>query len=417
MPEIKLALSRVWPTAFALAIAAFFFSFAPPKAIGPPWLLALLAVLTLAWVLLQPKAAQRDDMLPAIAVVLASVGLLLVARLSPELAHKQLWWLLISVGLAVAFGVPLTMFRRMASYKYVWVLLCLVLFGMLVVFGQEVNGAKLWIRLGPVQYEPVELIKLFIVFFLAAYLAETADVIARARPWSVRANLKYLGPLFLGWGVSMGILMLQRDIGMAVLLLATFCIMLYGATKRWDLLVGGCVIFGGAALWAVRHYHYVGTRIAVWRNPFADPLGAGYQAAQSYYSLAAGGVLGTGYRLGHPGYTPDAATDYIYSALSEEFGLIGALIVLGLLLVLVRRVLSVATYQPDLYTRLLAVGLSATLGFQVFIIVGGVIGLFPLTGITLPFISYGGSSLVANFLLVALAWSMSARPRAAAARG
>ncbi|HET7813841.1 MAG TPA: FtsW/RodA/SpoVE family cell cycle protein [Candidatus Baltobacteraceae bacterium] len=415
MPAVKTALGRVWPTAAALVFAAFALSFAPPKTIGPPWLLILLAVLSLAWPLLQPRATVRDDMLPPLAIVLAACGLLLVARLSPVLAHKQLYWLLISLCLSLALGAPLTLFRRMAAYKYVWVLLCLVLFAMLLVFGQEVNGARLWIRLGPVQYEPVELIKLFIVFFLAAYLAETADVIARARPWSVRSNLKYLGPLFIGWGVSMAILILQRDMGMAVLLLATFCVVLYAATRRWDLLAGGCFVFVLVAVWAVKHYHYVGTRIAVWKDPFADPLGAGYQAAQSYYSLAAGGVFGTGYRLGHPGFTPDAATDYIYAALSEEFGLIGALVLLAIFLLLVRRILAIAFYQPDLYTRLLAVGLGATMGFQVFVIVGGVIGLFPLTGITLPFVSYGGSSLVANFLLVSLAWAMSARPRQALA--
>ena len=395
----------------ALALAAFVLSFAPAKTIGPPWLLAVLAALSIIWVLVQPAATQRDDVLPAMAIALSAFGLLLVARISPQLAHKQQYWLLISLALAVGFGPAFSLFRRMASYKYVWVLLCLVLFVLLILFGQEVNGAKLWIRLGPIQYEPVELIKLFIVFFLAAYLAETADVIARARPWSVRANLKYLGPLFLGWGVSMAILILQRDLGMAALLLATFSILLYAATRRWDLLVGSLAIFGAVAAWAAHHYSYVGTRIAVWRNPFADPLGSGYQAAQSYYSLAAGSVFGTGYRLGHPNFIPDAGTDYIYAALSEEFGLIGALIVLALFFVLVRRILGIAEEQPDLYARLLAVGLSATLGFQVFIIVGGVIGLFPLTGITLPFISYGGSSLVANFLLVALAWAMSSRPR------
>jgi cell division protein FtsW (lipid II flippase) len=352
---------------------------------------------------------QRDDALPALAIALSAFGLLIVARISPALAHKQLDWLLVSLGLVLAFGPGMTLFRRMAAFKYVWVLLCLVLFGMLLVFGEEINGARLWIRLGPVQYEPIELIKLFIVFFLAAYLAETADVIARARPWSIRANLKYLGPLFLGWGISMAILILQRDIGMAALLLATFSVLLYAATRRWDLLAGSAVIFGGVAAWAAHHYPYVGARIAVWRNPFADPLGAGYQAAQGYYSLAAGGIFGTGYRLGHPGFIPDAATDYVYAALSEEFGLVGAIVVLALFLLLVRRVLLIAGEQPDLYTRLLAVGLSATLGFQVFIIVGGVIGLFPLTGITLPFISYGGSSLVANFILVSLAWAMSAK--------
>ena len=371
----------------------------------------MLAILCIVWVAAQPRGSARDNALPAFAIVLSTVGLLTVARISPDLAHRQQYWLLVSLVLAIGLGPIFTNFRRLAAIKYLWVLLSLVLFGLLLVFGQEVNGARLWIRIGAIQYEPVELIKLFIVFFLAAYLAETADVIAAARPWSIRANLKYLGPLILGWGLSMAILVLQRDIGMAALLLATFAVLLYAGTRRIDLLVGSCALFVGVAFWAMRHYSYVGTRIAVWRNPFADPLGAGYQASQGYYSLAAGGLFGTGYRLGHPGFIPAAATDYVYAAISEEFGLIGALIVLGLFLLLVYRMLSIAASQPDLYAGLLAVGLSATLAFQVFIIVGGVIGLFPLTGITLPFISYGGSSLVANFLLVALAWAMSAQRR------
>jgi len=207
------------------------------------------------------------------------------------------------------------------------------------------------------------------------------------------------------------ILVLQRDLGMATLLLGAFIVMLYVATRRLDLAVGSLLTFALGVFWAMHHYAYVSTRIAVWRNPFADPLGAGYQAAQGYYSLAAGGVFGTGYRLGHPDFIPDAITDYIYAAFSEEFGLIGAVVLLGLYLVLLRRILAVALSQPDIYAKLLAVGLSATLGLQVFIIVGGVVGLFPLTGITLPFVSYGGSSLVANFILVALAWAMSSRPR------
>jgi len=397
----------------ALAFAALALSFAPPKTIGPPWLLAVLAVLCIVWVAAQPRGSARDNALPAFAIVLSTVGLLAVARISPELAHRQQYWLLVSLLLAVGLGPVFTNFRRMAAIKYLWVLLSLVLFGMLLAFGQEVNGARLWIRIGAIQYEPVELIKLFIVFFLAAYLAETADVIAAARAWSIRANLKYLGPLILGWGLSMAILILQRDIGMAALLLATFAVLLYAGTRRIDLLVGSCALFVGVAFWAMHHYSYVVTRIAVWRNPFADPLGAGYQASQGYYSLAAGGLLGTGYRLGHPGFIPAAATDYVYAAISEEFGLVGALIVLGLFLLLVYRMLAIAAGQPDMYAGLLAVGLSATLAFQVFIIVGGVIGLFPLTGITLPFISYGGSSLVANFLLVALAWAMSSQRRPA----
>ncbi|HET9393524.1 MAG TPA: FtsW/RodA/SpoVE family cell cycle protein [Candidatus Rubrimentiphilum sp.] len=394
--------------AAALAVSALALSFAPPKTIGPPWLLAVLVVLSLVWVLVQPRASTRDDALPALAVVLSAFGLLVIARISPVLAQRQQYWLLASLVLVIALGPALANFRRMAAIKYLWVLLSLVLFVLLLTpLGQEVNGARLWIRIGAIQYEPIELIKLFIVFFLAAYLAETADVIAAARAWSIRANLKYLGPLILGWGLSMAILVLQRDIGMAALLLATFAVLLYAGTRRIDLLVGSCAIFIGVAFWAVRHYSYVSTRIAVWRNPFADPLGSGYQASQGYYSLAAGGLFGTGYRLGHPTFIPAAATDYIYAAISEEFGLIGALILLSLFLLLVYRILAIANAQPDLYTKLLAIGLGATMAFQVFIIVGGVVGLFPLTGITLPFISYGGSSLVANFLLVALAWAMS----------
>ena len=395
----------------ALAISALILTFAPPHTIGPWWLLALLGFLAMAWVVLQPRSAQRDDMLPALAVVLSALGLAVVARLSPELAQKQQAWILVSLVLVLAFGPAFSNFRRFAAFKYLWVIASLVLFGLLLAFGQEVNGARLWIKLGPVEYEPIELIKLFIVFFLAAYLAEMADVIAEAPPWSLRANLKYLGPLFIGWGASMAILVVQRDLGMATLLLLTFATLLFVATRRVDIVVLGGAIFAAVAYWAVRHYPYVQTRIAVWRNPFSDPLGAGFQSSQSYYALAAGGVFGTGYRLGHPGFIPDVATDYVYAAFSEEFGIIGALIVLAIFLGLVRRILATGLEQPDLYTKLLAAGLGATLGFQIFIIVGGVIGLFPLTGITLPFVSYGGSSLVANFLLVALVWAMSSRPK------
>lgn len=403
--------------AAALALSTLMLWFAPAGTVGPPWLLALLAALSLAWVLAQPRNVVRDDILPAVAVVLSALGLLLVARLAPDLAQKQQWWLVIALLLAIALGPALAQFRRFAAYKYLWVVGSMLLFVLLLLFGKQVNGARLWINVGPVQFEPIELIKLFIVFFLAAYLAETADVIARARPWSVRANLKYLGPLFIGWGASMAILVLQRDLGMATLLLATFAALLFVATRRVDIVVGGVAIFAVAAFWAMHHFPYVQTRVTVWRDPFSDPLGAGYQSSQAYYGLAAGGIFGTGLTLGHPGFIPDVATDYVYAAFSEEFGLIGAFAVIAIFLVLVRRILSAGEDQPDLYAKLLATGMGATLGFQVFIIIGGVIGLFPLTGITLPFLSYGGSSLVANFLLIALVWAMSSRICAAPPSG
>jgi cell division protein FtsW (lipid II flippase) len=407
--SIALIARRAITVVIALAIAAFILSFAPPHALQPSWLPVALGALAAAWIMWQPLNSVRDDVIPAIAIVLSALGLALVARLAPDLAQKQLWWLLVSLVLAIGLGPLFTRFRAFAAYKYLWVVGSLLLFVLLLIFGQEVNGARLWIRLGPIQYEPIELIKLFIVFFLAAYLAETADVIANSRPWSVRANLRYLGPLFLGWGSSMAILVLQRDLGMATLLLATFAALLYVATRRIDLVLGGIVVFALVAFWAVHHYPYVQTRIAVWNDPFSDPLGAGYQSSQAYYALAAGGLFGTGFGLGHPNFIPDVATDYVYAAYSEEFGLIGAFAIIAVFLVLVRRMLLAGAEQPDLYAKLLAVGMGSTLAFQVFIIIGGVIGLFPLTGITLPFLSYGGSSLVANFLLVALVWAMSSR--------
>lgn len=391
----------------ALAVGGFALSLAPAGAIGPPWVLALLVIASYGWVLRAPTNARRDDVLPALAVLVSALGLATVARLSSDLAHRQEIWLLISLGLATALGPAFDTFRRFAAFKYVWVLGSVVLFAFVAVFGQEVNGAKLWIRVGPIQYEPVELIKLFIVLFMAGYLAETADVLAAARAWSIRSNLKYLGPLFVGWATSMGILVFERDIGMASLLLATFAAMLYVATRRIDLIVGGGIAFALAMWAAIKHYPYVIARFDAWRDPFADPLGHGYQALQGLFSLAAGGLLGTGYGLGHPGYIPEASTDYIYAAWSEEFGVFGGAILIGVFLLVLVRALGVARAQPDLYAKLLATGLAATLGFQVFIIIGGVIGLFPLTGITLPFFSYGGSSLVANFLLVALVWAIS----------
>ncbi len=395
----------------ALFIAALFFSVTPAKSIAPSWELLSVGALALVWVLWQPQGTVRDDALPAIAVLLAALGISVVARLSPhsDLAQKQLLWIAVSIVLAIAAGPLFSRFRRFSTYKYLWVVASFVLFILLLIFGKEVNGARLWIPIAGAHIEPIELIKLFIVFFLAAYLAETGDVIAQARPWSVRSNLKYLGPLFIGWGASMAILVLQRDLGMATLLLATFAAMLYVATRRVDLVIGGVVIFSLAVFWAMHHFPYVQTRIAVWNNPFSDPLGAGYQSSQAYYALAAGGSFGTGFGLGHPNFIPDVSTDYWYAAFSEEFGLIGAVVLIAIFLALVRRILITGTEQPDLYAKLLAIGMGATLGFQVFIIIGGVIGLFPLTGITLPFLSYGGSSLVANFLLIALVWAMSSR--------
>ena len=413
-PRLDEALPRLLacaPMVAALILAALTLQLAPRGALVPPWLPIALALLALAWPMLRPGGVTRDDTLPALAVLLASIGLAVVARLNPALAQKQIVWLAFSLVLAVAAGPAFERFRVLAAYKYIWILCAIGLFLALALFGQEVNGARLWIKLGPIQFEPVEVIKLLVVLFMASYLNDTADVIARTRPWSLRANAKYLGPLFLGWGISMGILVFEHDLGMATLLLATFVAMLYVATRRVDLVVGATAIFGLAAWWAATHYAYVARRIAVWKDPFHDPLGAGYQAVQSLFALANGGLFGAGYGHGRPDYIPEVATDYIYAAFGEEWGSIGSIVLLLVFLTVVLRALRVAQRQPDLYAKLLATGLAAVFGFQIVIIVGGVLRLFPLTGITLPFVSYGGSSLVTNFLLIALVWAISSERR------
>ena len=366
----------------------------------------------MVWVLWQPAAMVRDDALPALAVVLSALGLAMVARLSPALAARQQLWIFVSLALAIAVAPLFAQFRRFAAYKYLWVVASLALFALLLVFGQEINGARLWIRLGPIQYEPIELIKLFIVLFLAAYLAETADVIANARPWSLRANLKYLGPLFVGWGASMAILVVQRDLGMATLLLGD---VRDAALRRNAAARHRC--FRCAALRA---------RCRMGRPSLSLRADAHRRLAQSVLrsvwrrlSIVAGILFACRGRScrhripARPSRSHSRRLDGL--RVCSVFG--GVWInrrgghTCAIFLDLVRRIFVTGLEQPDLYSKLLAAGLGATLGFQVVIIISGVIGLLPLTGITLPFISYGGSSLVANFLLVALAWAMSARPR------
>jgi cell division protein FtsW (lipid II flippase) len=398
------------PMVLAIAFATIAITALAAHQFGAAWLPPILGVLALSWSALQPRRETRDDSLPALAIVISATGLLVVGRLAPELAARQELWLGFSLALAILAGPILARFRVLAAYTYVWIVAAVLLFAALALFGQEVNGAKLWIRFAGIQFEPVEIIKLLVVLFMASYLAQTGEVIAHTKPWSLRANAKYLGPLFIGWGLSMGILVFERDLGMGTLLLATFATMLYVATRRLDLIAGGCGIFGLVAWWAATHYHYVQTRIAVWRDPFHDPYGAGYQAVQSLFALGAGGLFGTGYSGGRPDFIPDVATDYIYAAYTEEWGALGAIALLAAYLGLILRALAVAQRQPNRYGKLLATGLAATLGFQIAIIVAGVLGLLPLTGITLPFMSYGGSSLVTNFLLIAAVWAISAEP-------
>ncbi|HLW36875.1 MAG TPA: FtsW/RodA/SpoVE family cell cycle protein [Candidatus Eremiobacteraceae bacterium] len=377
----------------------------------PWWLLVLLALGFLAWQSSVPFSAETDQALIPIVAALCCIGILTITRLDPYLGVHQVISMLVGLAIVVLGQRFLLQYQKLSGVTYLWVIVSLALFVLLRFFGSEVNGARLWFKIGSLTAQPVEAIKLFMVFFMAAYLAKNGAALSALRGSALLANLRLLWPLILVWGMSIASLVLQRDIGMAGLFLGIFLVMLYVATRRLDLVLASALIFVIGAWLVAQNFPYVQARIAIWRDPWSDPLGRGYQAEQAYFSMAAGGLFGTGYHLGHPGFVPDAATDYPFAAIAEEFGLFGALAILALYAALVIRGMRIAFYAADTFTSLLATGFAATLGIQVALIIGGVIGLFPLTGITLPFISYGGSSVVANFVMLNFLWLFSAQAR------
>jgi cell division protein FtsW (lipid II flippase) len=379
------------------------------------WLPILIAAAFLAVIIVTPRSWELDDAIWPVVAGLCTLGLLEITRLSAYLGSHQAVWILVGLALVVAGQRLLMHYRRLQRFKYAWVIASLALFVLLQLFGHEVNGARLWFAFKSFEVQPVEIIKLFMVFFMAAYLAENGAAIGALAPTDIASNLRLLGPLVLGWGVSIASLVLQRDVGMAGLFLGIFLVMLYTASRRIDLMVIAVAVFALGAWFVASHFAYVQARIGVWHDPWADPLGRGYQAEQALFALANGGLFGAGYHLGHPGFIPDVATDYAYAAWAEEFGVIGSLALLGLYLALVVRGMRIAFYASDRFTALLATGFAATLGIQVFVIVGGVLGLLPLTGITLPFFSYGGSSMVANLIMLDLLWLFSRREGEASA--
>jgi cell division protein FtsW (lipid II flippase) len=286
--------------------------------------------------------------------------------------------------------------------------------------GREINGARLWIRLGPMQFQPSELGKVFIVVFLASYLDQRKELLqvatSKLGPMHLPA-LKHLAPIVLAWGVSLAVLFFEKDLGASLLFFAIFVVMLWVATARSAYLVIGIVLFAIGAFIGYKMFGHVQTRVDVWIHAL-DPNvvhGDGYQLAQGEFAMATGGIGGTGLGQGQPQLIPAAATDFIFPAIGEELGLLGTTAVLLLSLALVGRAFRTALTATDGFGKLLATGLATVLGLQVFVIVGGVTRLIPLTGITLPFVSYGGSSLVANFIILALLIRVSAGPAPAPA--
>ena len=399
--------------------------------VGDPSLLAAyLAALLVVHLMFVLTGRRTDQILLPTVGLLGGISLLLMARLPQELVAKtlgpyvlglgpmQLVWLLVALAVLAVLAIVVRSDNWLRLYKYTWAAAGIGLLLLVFVIGrEEPGGARLSICAGPICGQPSELLKVILVVFLAGYLADNRVLLA-TRSWRVGPlrlpPLPYLLPMLAMWGLALAVVVVQRDLGAALLFFLVFLGMLYIATGRALYVLAGLVAFmaGGAVLYQV--LPYVQQRIDTWLNPFTDPLGAGYQTVRALFAFGRGGFLGTGLGAGLP-YVgsipaiPAIHTDFAFTALSEELGLLGALAILGLYLVVAERGMRVAATAEDDFRSLLAAGLTLVLLVQAAIIVGGNAKLIPLTGITLPFISYGGSSLLANAVVVGLLLALSDR--------
>ena len=365
-------------------------------------------------------APRADPALFPTAAVLVGLGFAMIFRLSGGLAAEQATWIV--VGL-IAYALTLIVVRdarMLDAYTYTIGLLGLLLLLLPVApgIGRTINGARLWVQIGPIGFQPAEIGKVLIVIFLASYLNQKRELLqvatSRFGPFRL-PPVKHLAPVLLAWGASLAILFLQKDLGASLLYFGIFVVMLWVATGRAAYLVIGLILFvvGAYAGWLL--FDHVQLRVDIWLHALdpAKVFAQGYgQLAQAEFGMASGGIVGTGLGQGSPGLIPFAATDFIFAAIGEELGLLGTTAVLLLVLVLVGKGLRVGLRAPDGFSTLLAVGLSTLVALQAFVIVGGVTRLIPLTGVTLPFVSYGGSSLISNFVLLALLVRVSSGPLA-----
>ncbi len=271
--------------------------------------------------------------------------------------------------------------------------------------GNSKGGARIWVSLGPINFQPGEFAKIALALFFAGYLADHRELIA-AGAWRVGPfhlpELRHLLPIALAWGFAVVVMVAEKDLGSSLLFFTLFVVMMWVSTERASYLVIGLLLFAGAAYVAWRLFDHVQTRVAIWRDPWPQYEGKGYQIVQAMFAFANGGTGGTGLGLGSPNKIPVAKTDFIFAAIGEEMGLLGATAILIGFLLIIGGGLRIAIRAERPFEKLLATGLTTIVGMQAFIIIGGVIRVVPLTGITLPFVSYGGSSLLANYVLLAL---------------
>lgn len=383
-----------------------------------PFLGIVLGLLLGGHLVVRQFAPMADGLLLPLAALLNGLGYVVIARLDPDLAASQSAWTFIGLGGFTATLILVKDVRRLESYRYSLALLgvILLLLPLLPGLGVNINGARIWLRVGPFSIQPGEFAKVVLAAFLAGYLVDKRELLMlsnrRLGPLHL-PDFKYFGPLLLAWGVALVVMVAERDLGSSLLFFALFVVMLYLSTGRTAYVLTGLTMFGAGAYFSFRTFSHVQRRVDIWLNPFEDPKNAGFQIVEAAFAMADGGITGTGLGLGTPGKIPYAPTDMIFAAIGEETGLLGASAVLITFVLFAATGFRVASQSTDDFEKLLAAGLTALLSFQAFVIVGGILRVLPLTGVTLPFVSYGGSSLIANYIILALLVRISDRSRRA----
>ena len=379
-----------------------------------PWLALLLCAGAASYVL---AARSRLDCVPlALAYVLLAVGLAEIARLKPDLFVPQLRWACVGVAAWALVVLLWTRLRRMLDYPYVLGLTTTVILVLPLIFGVSIGGNKNWIAFGSFSMQPSEFGKILLIFFLAAYLGDHLAVLtlpARRFLFLHLPPVRFIAPLVALWGLAVLMFVIARDLGSALLFFGMAVLMTYMGTgrKSYVFLAGLFIIIAAALSYAL--FGHVRVRFDIWLHPWADPNGMSYQVVQSLFAIGSGGIWGTGFAEGHPLLIPEVHTDFIFAAIAEEFGLIGGELVLMVYALIFWRGSRIAMGLSHVQESLLAAGCAASLLLQAFIITAGVTKLLPLTGITLPFVSYGGSSMAASFILVGILTALSGEAKAA----
>jgi cell division protein FtsW (lipid II flippase) len=415
---------------FAMVITSFALALVDLGATGKLNVSIIGLSLGLGAIVLALHVAQRfvardaDPLILPIVTLLNGLGIAMIHRLDiangltgwQSQATRQMVWTAIAIVVAIAVIVVVRNHRVLQRYRYLWMAagIFLLLLPLVPFIGVTINGARLWVNLGIVSFQPGEIGKIALALFFAGYLVTARDSLSMVgkKFLGVRwPQFKDLGPIFVVWMVAMMVLIFQRDMGTSLLYFGLFLVLMYVATGRaiWFIVGGG--LFGAGAFVASRFLTYVEGRFTAWLDSFNpavyEAVGGSYQLVQGLFGFASGGVIGTGFGAGHPSIVPLAESDYIVASLGEELGLVGIFAILSLYLLFISRGMRIGINGADDFGRLLAVGLTFVIALQVFIVIGGVTRVIPVTGLTTPFLAAGGSSLVANWIIVALLLRLS----------